>query len=232
MTVEGPYQVGDTRSPYLDINPHDGSTVVTLRVVCRATGTDSAIPLSGPVVQPSGAGRWSATGPYTLSSPGEWIEKWKATNAVTGLGAGAASITINVDADPPAQPGAAWASVAQYATIIGGTPPDDLPRRLRNATLQLRREVALAIYDATDPGTAAALAEACCLQVAYGAANGWSASGPVMERDVQIGSVRLGAAKRQDGSASPMAPIDPLALEVLGAHGLIDSIGTDLLWPV
>jgi hypothetical protein len=228
--TEGLLQVGDTRRPHLDVSVYDGSTVVTLRVLCLATGTDSLIPVGGPVAQPSGAGRWTATSYYTLSSPGEWFEKWLVTNAVTGLGAGATSVTLNVDGDPPAAPGAAWATVQQYANFIGGTMPDDLPRRLRYATLQLRAEVGLGLYDTTDTATALLLAEATCLQAAYGAAQGWSASGPGLERDVAIGSVKLGAAKRQDGGSGALSRLDPLALELLTSAGLGDFVGTDILW--
>lgn len=219
------YQIGDTRKPQLDISVYDGSTVVTLNVVCRATGATTPITLSGPVVQPGGAGRWTALTDYTLTSASEWVEQWKATNAVTGLGAGAANVTIDVEATPPpAGPGQtpAWATVAQYAAIIGNPLPENLPFKLRVATLQLQDGAAFALYDNAAAVTLAALAEACCLQVRWAIDNGWDAGIAVTQRAVSIGSVSLGATNNsQAGGSGSISPISPLAWAVLDRAGLI-----------
>jgi hypothetical protein len=228
------YQVGDPRLPFLDISVYDGSTVVTLNVVSEALGTTTPVALTGPVVQPGGAGRWTAAAPYTLTAPGRWVERWTATNAVTGLGAGTAFETLDVEATPPPLgpgQGAAWATVLQYANIIGGELPDNLPLKLRMATLQLKQHVALGLYDASSAATLAALAEACCLQVKYAADNGWTTGAPVMQRAVSIGSASLGAVTSQAGGSAGVSPVGPLAYQVLDDAGLVSAhIVTDA-WP-
>jgi hypothetical protein len=217
------YQIGDTRRPLLDVSVYDGSTVVTLNVVSEALGTTTPVTLTGPVVQPGGAGRWTAAADYTIAAAGHWVERWNVTNAVTGLGAGTAFYEFEVEATPPASgPGqtAAWATVTQYAQIIGNPIPTNLPAKLRAATLTLRRHVALGLYDATAAATLAALAEACCLQVAYAAANGWESGAPIGQRAVSIGSVTLGAVNSQAGGSAGVSPVDPLAYQVLEDAGL------------
>lgn len=217
------YQIGDTRRPHLDIDIYDGSTVVTLNVVSAALGTTTPVAVSGPVVQPGGAGRWTANAYYTIAAAGPWVERWNVTNAVTGLGAGTAVFEFEVEATPPALgPGqtAAWATVTQYGQIIGNPLPENLPLKLRAATLTLKRHVSLALYDPTAAAVLAALAEACCLQVAYAAANGWESGAPVGQRAVSIGSVNLGAVTSQAGGSAGVSPVDPLAFQVLEDAGL------------
>lgn len=219
-------QIGDTRSPFLDISAYDGNTIVTLQVVSEALGTTTPITLTGPVAQGGGVGRWSAVAPYTLTAAGGWVERWKSVNAVTGIGAGSVSVELDVEADPPPLgPGqtAAWATVTQYATIIGNPLPDNLPYKLRVATLQLQSAVSLGLYDRAAAATLAALAEACCLQVKHGVDNGWDSGTPVVDRQVSIGSVTIGAASgsQAGGSGSGISPISPLAWQVLDAAGLI-----------
>lgn len=227
------FLIGGTRAPYLDIAPYDGSTVVTLTVT-KPDGTTVTPAVSGPVLQGSGAGRWSIVTPYTLTQAADWYERWTATNAVTGLGAGSSVTKISVEATPPPLgPGqtAAWATPADYANIIGGVLPDNLLFLLRVATLTLRSETGFALYDATEIPTAAALKEACCLQVKYATDNGWTTGAPVLQRAASIGSVTLGASSSQAGGSAPMANISPLALEVLAQAGLTTAfIGTDSSW--
>lgn len=218
------YQIGDTRRPFLDIDTYDGSTVVTLSVVSQALGTTTPLAVSGPVVQPGGAGRWTANASYTITAAGPWVELWTSVNVVSGAGAGSARYEFEVEATPPPLgPGqtAAWATVAQYAAIIGNPLPANLPYKLRIATLQLKQHVAFGLYDRTAAATLAALAEACCLQVAYAAANGWESGAPVAQRAVSIGSVSLGAVGSQAGGTAGISPIDPLAWQVLDSAGLI-----------
>ncbi len=218
-------QIGDTRRPYLDINPYDANTVVTLNVVSEALGTTTLVALTGPVLQTSGAGRWTAAAAYTFTAGSRWVERWKATNAVTGIGAGAANVELDVEGDPPPLgPGqsAAWATVAQYVAIIGGDLPANLPYKLRVATLQLKPWVAFSLYDPAAAATLAPLAEACCLQVKWAADNGWETGLPVTQRAVSIGSVSLGATNNsQAGGSGSISPISPLAWQVLDAAGLI-----------
>lgn len=222
-------QIGDTRAPYLDVSVYDVNTVLTLSVI-PPTGVEIVKTLTGPVAQGGGVGRWSISAPYTLTSAGPWYERWRAVNAVSGLGAGAPEPTrIDVDPDPPAVgPGqtAAWASVDDYGKIIGGTLPTDLALKLRVATLQLRGEISLDLYVATDPLVLAAMKEACCLQVKYAADNGWDSGRPSMQRSVSIGSVQLGAVSSQAGGSGSVSPIDPLAAEVLAGVGLLNAFVT------
>ena len=180
-------QIGDTRAPYLDISAYDGNTVVTLTLVSEALGTSVPVTLTGPAAQGGGVGRWSALTPYTFTAAGRWAEQWRSVNVVTGLGAGAATVELDVEATPPPLgPGqtAAWATVAQYAAIIGNSIPDGLPYKLRVATLQLRPWVAFALYDIGAAATLAALAEACCLQVKHAVDNGWESGAPATQRAV------------------------------------------------
>jgi len=214
------YQIGDTRRPFLDIDTYDGSTVVTLAVVSEALGTTTPLAVTGPVVQPGGAGRWTANTFYTITAAARWVERWTAT----GLGAGAAFFEYEVEGTPPPLgPGqsSAWATVAQYVAIIGGDLPANLPHKLRVATLQLKKHVSFSLYDPAAAATLAALAEACCLQVAYAAANGWESGAPIGQRAVSIGSVNLGAVTSQAGGSGAISPIDPLAWQVLDDAGLI-----------
>jgi hypothetical protein len=219
------YQVGDTRRPFLDIDVYDGSTVVALAVVSQALGTTTPLAVAGPVVQPGGAGRWTATASYTMVAPGPWVERWTSTNIVTGLGAGSAVFEYEVEATPPPLgPGTleAWATVVQYAQIIGNPLPLSLPYKLQVATLQLRPHVAFSIYDSTDAAVLLALAQACCLQVKWAADNGWDTGLPVSQRAVSIGSVSLGATNNsQAGGSGSINPISPLAWQVLDAAGLV-----------
>lgn len=225
------YQIGDTRRPFLDIDVYDGNTVVTLAIVSEALGTSTPLAVSGPVAQPGGAGRWTADTFYTITAAARWVERWTSVNPVTGLGAGSVPFEYEVEATPPPLgPGqtAAWATVAQYVALIGGELPENLPLKLRIATLQLQPWVSFSLYDPAAATTLAALAEACCFQVKYAADNGWTTGAPVGQRAVSIGSVNLGAVTSQAGGSGAISPIDPLAYQVLDAAGLIaDHIVTD-----
>lgn len=221
-------QIGDTRAPYLDITPYDVNTVVSLTVV-SPLGVETIQPLSGPVAQGGGTGRWSVVTSYTLTSAGPWYERWRATNAVTGIGAGTSDpVRLDVEATPPAAGLSGltpWATVTDYANTIGGTLPTDLAIRLITATLQLRRETALDIYDPTAADTITALKNACCLQAKWAVDNGWDAGVPVTQRAVSIGSVNLGATgNSQAGGSGAVSPISPLALEVLSEAGLYSPV--------
>jgi hypothetical protein len=217
-------QIGDTRAPFLDVSVYDGNTVVTLQLVSQALGTTTPLALTGPAAQGGGVGRWSAAS-YTFTAAGRWVERWKVTNAVTGLGAGAVNVELDVEADPPPLgPGqtVAWATVSQYAAIIGNPIPDNLSMKLRVATLQLKPWVSISLYDPAAAATTAALAEACCWQVKWAADNGWETGIPVAQRAVSIGSVSLGATNgSQAGGSGSVGPISPLAWQVLDAAGLI-----------
>jgi hypothetical protein len=223
------YQIGDTRRPTLTIKPYDGSTVVTLTVVCVATAVSAATALTGPVPGPnSGEGVWTSAAPYTFTSPGTWIEQWRGTNVVTGIGAGAENVTLEVEATPPALgPGqtAAYATVTQYANIIGGTIPTNLARLLRIASRQLDDLLFSSIYDSTSAATLLILAEATCEQVAYMGANGWWTSGGVasVSREVSIGSAKIGAPSGSSGGAGvgTIPRISPTAYSLLVNAGLV-----------
>jgi hypothetical protein len=215
------YQVGDTRRPTLTISTYDGSTVVVLTTVCEATGVSTVRATTGVT------GTWTANAAYTLTSPGRWVERWVATNAVTGLGAGAESLTLDVDPLPPALgPGqtAGYATVQQYADLIGGTLPTNLARLLRVASRQLDDFLFATFYDVTDAPTLAVLAEATCEQVAYMGANGWWASGgiPAPQRAVSIGSASIGATINSGSGGSGTIPgISPIAYSLLANAGLV-----------
>lgn len=217
------YQVGDTRRPTLTISTYDASTVVVLTTVCEATGISTVRATTGV------SGTWTANAAYTLTSPGRWVERWVVTNAVTGLGAGAESLTLDVDPLPPALgPGqtAGYATVQQYADIIGGTLPTGLARLLRVASRQLDDFLFAGIYDITDAAVLAALAEATCEQVAYAGANGWWTTGgvPALARAVSIGSVSIGAPSGSSaggGSSATVPKISPIAYSVLVNAGLV-----------
>jgi hypothetical protein len=215
------YQVGDTRRPTLTVSTYDASTVVALTTVCEATGVSTVRATTGV------AGTWTANAAYTLTSPGRWVERWVVTNAVTGLGAGSESLVLDVDPLPPALgPGqtAAYATVQQYADIIGGTLPTNLARLLRVASRQLDDFLFAAFYSSTDVVALAALAEATCEQVAYMGVNGWWATGgvPAPQRAVSIGSVSIGAAiSSGSGGSGAVALISPIAYSLLVNAGLV-----------
>lgn len=216
------YQVGDTRRPTLTISTYDGNTVVVLTVICEGTGVATVLPTTGV------SGTWTANASYTLTSPGRWVERWRVTNAVTGLGAGSESVAIDVEATPPALgPGqtAAYATAQQYADLIGGTIPSNLPRLLRLASRQLDDVMFAAFYDVTDPAVLAVLAEATCEQVAWQGVNGWWTSGgaPAMAREVSFGSVKIGAPSgRASGGGSSSVPlIAPAAYTLLLGANLV-----------
>lgn len=216
-------QVGDTRRPTLRISTYDGNTVPSLSIV-MPDASASPLAMTGPVAQGDGSGLWTANAHYTLSVPGRWFERFVVTNAVTGLGAGALSVEIAVEGTPPPPATgttAAWATVAQYMAQIGGVPPEGLPYLLRVATLQLRPHVSVALYDPTNAAVLAALAEACCLQVAYAARNRWKSGAPTLVQAGKIGSVEIKAGVRSDGGAGALPAIDPLAAEVLEGAGLL-----------
>jgi hypothetical protein len=185
------------------------------------------------VPQGDGSGLWTAAASYTLNLPGRWYERFTVTNAVSGLGAGSVSVAIDVEATPPAivpTPGA-WASTADYMRIIGGAPPDGLPRLLYRATLALRPHVSHGLYDPTDALIVEAKAQACCEQVAYAQENGWTTGAPTLVQSGQIGSLRVDAPKRNDGSSSSMPAIAPAAQSILEAAGMLEPvISTDAYW--
>lgn len=221
-------QVGDTRRPTLKVSVYDGNTVPSLNII-MPDGSASPLALSGPVAQGDGSGLWTATTFYTLSVPGRWYERFTVVNLVTGIGAGAESYPVDVEATPPTIPAGAWATPAQYFALIGGAPPTNLPFLLYRATLQLKPYVDLTLYDPTAADVLAAMASACCLQVAYAQENGWTTGAPVLAAAGQIGSVRVDAPKRSDGSAASMPGISPEAYQVLQDLGLVDPwIATDL----
>jgi hypothetical protein len=226
-------QVGNTRRPTLTINPYDGDTVPSLAIV-MPDGSSSPLSLSGPVAQGGGAGLWTAVAPYTLSVAGRWYERFTVVNAVTGIGAGSASTAVDVEGvPPPAGFTGAWATVAQYASMIGGAMPDNLPFKLYRATLALQPYVSGALYRTDDTAVQLALAQACVLQTAYAAENGWTtgAAGGGLVQAGQIGSIRIDASKRSDGGSGALPGISPEAAEVLGAAGLLYSApATDLEW--
>jgi hypothetical protein len=224
---------GSTRRPTILINPYDASTVALLSIV-MPDGTASPLTLTGPVAQGGGAGLWTANAPYTLSLPGRWYERFTVTNAVTGLGAGASSVAVDVDpTPPPAGIAGAWATLTQYVSMIGGTVPTNIGQLLYRATLQLRPHVSGSLYDTSDAPTLLALAQACCLQVAYAQENGWTTGSPSIVQTGQIGSMRIDPPRRNDGGAAadPLPGISPLAAEVLEAAGLLYAApATDLGW--
>jgi hypothetical protein len=229
MTV----MAGSTRRPTILINPYDTNTVPLLSIV-MPDGTASPLTLTGPVPQGGGAGLWTASAPYTLSLPGRWYERFTVTNALTGIGAGASSVAVDVDPiPPPTGIAGTWATLTQYVTFIGGTVPVNIGQLLFRATLQLRPYVAGALYRTDDTAVLLALAQACCLQVAYAQANGWTTGSPGLVQSGQIGSMRIDAPKRNDGSTSAGAlpSISPEAAEVLEAAGLLYAApATDLGW--
>lgn len=217
------YQVGDTRRPTLTIDVFDANTVVTLTVICVGTGVSTAVPVTG------AGGTWTANAAYTLTGPGKWVEQWRATNAVTGLGAGSATVEIDVEGTPPALgPGqsGAYATVLQYTQIIGGAIPDNLARMLRIASRQIDKHIHAAVYDPTDVNTIAALVEACCEQVAWQGVNGWWATGgvPAMARTVTLGSASIGAPTSSTAGGGVTATVPELsatAFTLLWEAGLI-----------
>jgi hypothetical protein len=212
------YEVGDTRRPTLTIDVYDVNTVVVLTLV-SPSGVTTTPAVTGV------AGTWTANAPYTLTAPGDWTEQWRATNAVTGLGAGATSTTISVDPlPPPLGPGqsTAYATSAQYAAIIGGPLPSNLARLLRVASSTIRSEISGAVYDTADAAVLATLAEATCEQVAWARSNGWTNGVPVTTRGVAIGTVSLGATVNPGaGGSSATAVLSPIARELLLAAGLL-----------
>lgn len=218
------YEVGDTRRPTLTINPYDGNTIVGLTLT-SPLGVVSNITPAGPTAGPlPGDGVWTAP-QYTLTSPQTWTERWVATNAVTGLGAGAQTIQIDVEPTPPAAgPGqsAAYATVAQYSAIIGGPLPTNLARLLRVASSTVRGEIGGAYWVTTDAPTLALLAEATCEQVAWARGNGWTNGVPVAIRGVALGSASLGATVNPGAGGSSATPtLSPIARELLLNAGLL-----------
>jgi hypothetical protein len=195
------YQVGDTRRPTLTLSVFDGSTVVVLTTVCEATGVSTVRPTTG------ASGTWTANASYTLDTPGRWFERWTSTNAVTGLGAGYTEVEIDVNPVSPALgPGqtTGYATVTQYANIIGGTLPTNLARLLRVASRQLDDFLFATFYDTTDAATLAVLAEATCEQVAYMGANGWWSSRSAASAWAQRSTaVRAGTGRSRTSPRSP-----------------------------
>lgn len=220
--------VGSTRRPTLRISAYDADTLPSLSIL----GPDlppSPLTLAGPVAQGDGSGLWTASAPYTLSLPGPWYERFTVTNAVSGLGAGAATVELLAEpAPPPSAVGTttAWATVAQYMSQIGGAPPANLLYLLRVATLTLRPHIAMAMYNPNDAAVLATLAEACCLQVAYALRNGWTDGAPALAPAGKIGSIEIKPGARNDGGAGALPPIDPIAEEVLAAAGLLQPFVT------
>lgn len=212
------YEVGDTRRPTLTIDPYDGNTVVVLTVT-SPLGVATVLPTAG------AAGTWTANAAYTLTSPQTWTERWVATNAVTGIGAGSQTIQVDVEPTPPAAgPGqsAAYATVAQYSAIIGGPLPTNLARLLRVASSTIRGEIGGAYWDTTDAPTLAVLVEATCEQVAWARGNGWTSGVPALQRDVGIGSAKLGASSgTQAGGGGAVSTLSPIARELLLNAGLL-----------
>lgn len=213
------YEVGGTRRPTLTIDLYDADTVVVLTIT-SPLGVVSTPAITGV------AGTWTADVPYTLTAPQRWYERWISTNAVSGLGAGSKTVAIDVEPTPPAAgPGqtAAYATVAQYAAIIGGPLPTNLARLLRVASATVRRNIGGApIYDAASAAILAALAEATCEQVKYAAENGWTNGRPMPTRAVSIGSAALGATINPGaGGNAPMPELSPISYDLLLEAGLI-----------
>lgn len=226
-TVTG-LEVGDTRRPNLSIDPADADTVAVLTVT-------SPLAVITPVNVTRVGDVWTADAAYTLTSAGDWFERWVATNAVTGIGAGAAEVKVSVEALQPATgtgAGAAYATPTDYANIIGAPMPANLPRLLRVASGQIRDETFAAVFDTTDATVIAALKEATCEQVAWGQANGWTGGYPVAQRAVSIGKVSIGGTSSASSGGSAAIPLlAPAARRILREAGLQSyAIATDLGW--
>jgi hypothetical protein len=221
------YEVGDTRRPTLTIDVYDVNTVVVLTVV-SPSGVTTTPAVTG------AAGTWTANASYTLTEPGTWVEQWRATNAVSGLGAGATSTTLSVDPlPPPLGPGqsTAYATPVQYAAIIGGVLPTNLARLLRVASSTIRSEISGSVWDITTPATAAVLAEATCEQVVWARSNGWTNGYPVATRALSIGSASLGATINPGAGGSGATPLlSPIARELLLGAGLLGGAPDQFVW--
>jgi hypothetical protein len=219
------YQVGDTRRPTLTINPYDGDTVVVLTVT-SPLGVAVTPALTGPTAGAlPGDGVWTAAASYTLTAAQDWTERWVATNAVTGLGAGSQTETVSVEPiSPAAGPGqsTALATVQQYSDIIGGPLPANLARLLRVASSTIRGQISGAVYSTTDTDIMATLVEATCEQVAWATANGWTNGLPTTARAVSIGTVSLGATINPGAGGNSATPtLAPIARELLLQAGLL-----------
>ncbi|MFD9444948.1 hypothetical protein [Streptomyces sp. NPDC060001] len=212
-------EVGDHATVTLTVDPHDGTTAVTLAV----TAPDGV--LSAPVVSTAdGGGTWTAPLVYTLA--GVWRLKW----VVTGTGASVEGQKIPVAPAPDAPLGRSYATSTDLANYLGTAPPVDADRLLAEATTLLdSRVLRYCWYEVDDDGLPTdelvipALARAVCAQARWWDELGGSTTGADLAGwgSVKIGSVQLGRSVTSvSGSDSPAQQIAPGVWDELNALNL------------
>lgn len=110
--------IGDRETPFLDVQPGDGSTAGTLTVTAPDGTTTSVAVTAG---APSGGVVRLTAATITYTQAGRWVLRW----VVTGTGASAEDVEVYVVASPIAG-GPAWTpGRSRVATVL---PRRTLPR--------------------------------------------------------------------------------------------------------
>lgn len=154
------YDVGDTATLTLTVDPHD----VTTEVGATVTAPDGTT--TEPVPTDAGDGQWS------LRIKGTQAGTWTVTWNVTGTGEGRESDHVLFAPTQPAQVPARWAfaTTGDLATWLQAAPPDDAPRMLRRAAELVADACTSGYYvdtdeRPTDEPVRVALRDATCAQV-------------------------------------------------------------------
>lgn len=215
--------VGDMVRATLSVEPHDGTTGVTLTAY-QPDGT----PQSVPVTSDDDGATWS--GPLTYTVAGVWVLAW----AVTGTGASVERQQVSVAPYPLAEADSrSYATTTDLANYLREAAPLDAGRLLADASRFLDSELLrVCMYDVdeddmpTNATVRAALRDAVCAQVEWwgevgdstGAAGvGWGA--------VSIGSASLSRSVTSvKGTDSPARQLAPKAIAALKDPSLTPDI--------
>lgn len=203
---------GDTATLKLSVDPADGTTQASVRVI-SPSGVET-----DPTALPN-AGRNEWTSQLVVDEPGLWDVVW----TVTGTGAGIEPFeTLRVAPTTTTSDARVYATTADLAVYLDAAPPVGARRLLRKASRTIDYLLIGARYatdDAglpTDPDVKAALRDATCAQADHLDADEQAGR----YESVQIGSVRLQrAAKGLVGPGGESVAQD--AIDALAVAGLI-----------
>lgn len=209
------WEVGQTAT--VTIGTPDGAVDTTLTLTVTA-------PLTGTVTHPTATPNTNHT-EWTLllevTEPGDWT----IVAIAEGTGAGEASYTLHTAPQPPPSTGM-YANTGDYATYTGEAPKAGLPKLLRRATLDVRRQTMTAVYDVdavtklpTDAGLLQALKDAVCEQASYCIDTGRAKGVVTPTSSFTLG--KLSASKGGSSGSTASGPnFSPHAFQILNDAGL------------
>lgn len=196
--------------------PADGTTTGAV-LVTAPDGTTSSPSVTGAL----NGSVWTGTAQLPLLLAGVWSLTW----TIVGTGAGVEQQTITVGPALP-QAGRAYATTTDWANWTGTAAPADAQKRLRDATREVDRLLATALYAVDDDGmpiaaaAVEALRDATCAEAVWLAETASLRGAQGAYSSVSIGSVTLARAPTaRPGQEPPRVAAE--AIDILRLAGLL-----------